>query len=225
MKTTARRENGSFVLDGEKVYVPFADQAPSFLVYASCEGKPQAFVVQGGTPGLTVGEREKLCGLRGLPTFRVKLEGAEVPADARLGGEAGHDAGPLLAATKTAIAALAIGVSRAAHEYAATYAKDRVAFGGPIAQKQSIAFALAEMAIEVESTRLLVWEAAWMLDAGKDAGKAAHMALLGASDTSMMVTDRAVQILGGHGYIREHPVEMWMRNARGVPSFAGLASV
>jgi len=225
MKTTARRDNGAYVLEGEKVFVPFADQSPSFVVYATCEGKPQAFVVQGGSAGLSVGGREKLCGLHGLPTFRLKLEGVRVPAEARLGGEAGHDAGPLLAATKTAIAALAVGMSRAAHEYAVNYAKDRVAFGSAIAQKQSIAFTLAEMAIEIEATRLLVWEAAWMLDAGKDAAKAAHLALAGAADASMMVTDRAVQLLGGHGYIREHPVEMWMRNARGVPSFAGLALV
>jgi alkylation response protein AidB-like acyl-CoA dehydrogenase len=82
------------------------------------------------------------------------------------------------------------------------------------------------MAIEVEAIRLLVWEAAWMLDAAKDeAAKAAYLALTGAADMAMMVTDRAVQILGGHGYIREHPVERWMRNARGVASYVGLAMV
>ena len=97
---------------------------------------------------------------------------------------------------------------------------------GPIAQKQSIAFTLADMAIEVEAIRLLVWEAAWMLDAAKDeAAKAAYLALTGAADMAMMVTDRAVQILGGHGYIRERPVERWMRNARGVASYVGLAMV
>ena len=83
----------------------------------------------------------------------------------------------------------------------------------------------AAMAIEIEAIRLLVWEAAWTLDAGKDASKEAYLALVGASDLTMMVTDRAVQLLGGHGYIREHPVERWMRDGRGVTSFQGLAMV
>jgi alkylation response protein AidB-like acyl-CoA dehydrogenase len=124
-----------------------------------------------------------------------------------------------------AVAALGVGLSQAAYEYSLAYAKDRQAFGVPIAQKQVIAFMLAEMITEIEASRLMVWEAAWMLDAGNDASKAAYLALVSVSDTAMMVTDRAVQILGGHGYIREHPVELWMRNGRGIPAFAGLAIV
>jgi alkylation response protein AidB-like acyl-CoA dehydrogenase len=81
------------------------------------------------------------------------------------------------------------------------------------------------MAIEIEAIRLLVWEAAWLLDSGKDASKEAYLALSGSADMTMMVTDRAVQILGGHGYIREHPVERWYRNGRGIPAFTGLAMV
>jgi alkylation response protein AidB-like acyl-CoA dehydrogenase len=84
---------------------------------------------------------------------------------------------------------------------------------------------LAEMVIEIEALRLPVWEAAWMLDEGKDASREAYLAMTGAADMAMLVTDRAVQILGGHGYIREHPVERWMRNGRGIASFAGLAMV
>ena len=142
-----------------------------------------------------------------------------------LGGEFGHDFAPILAAYQVANAALALGLSRAAYEYSLEYAKDRIAFGGPIAQKQSIAFMLAEMATEIEAIRLLIWEAAWKLDAGQDAARATYLALSGAADMAMMVTDRAVQILGGHGYIREHPVELWMRNGRGVGIFTGLAMV
>jgi alkylation response protein AidB-like acyl-CoA dehydrogenase len=119
-----------------------------------------------------------------------------------------------------------VGLSRAAYDYALAYAKDRQAFGVPIAQKQAIAFMLAEMATEIEAIRLLVWEAAWKIDKGADdAARAAYLALTGATDLAMMVTDRAVQVLGGHGYIREHPVELWMRNGRGIPAFAGLAMV
>jgi len=117
-------------------------------------------------------------------------------------------------------------VAKAAFEYSRDYAKEREAFGVKIAQKQAIAFMLAEMATEIEASRLLTWEAAWKLDKGKeDAYKHAYLALTGAMDMAMMVTDRAVQILGGHGYIREHPVEMWMRNGRGFAMFTGLAMV
>lgn len=225
MRTTARRTNGAYVLNGVKTLVPHAADAAGILVYAAVDGKTQGFVLPAKAPGLTVGSREGWCGLNALPTYRVTLEGVTVPADARLGGDAGHDPQLLIAGTQTATAALAIGLARAAYEYALAYAKDRTVFGAPIAQKQSIAFMLAEMATDIEAIRLLAWEAAWLLDAGKDAAQAALMAVIGAADCAMMVTDRAVQILGGHGYIREHPVERWMRNGRGVPMFPGLAMV
>ncbi len=225
MRTTAKKEKDGYVLTGEKAFVPFADKAKSFVVFAALDGMTQAFVLPAGAKGLAVSEREKLLGLRALPTFRLKLDGVRLPADARLGGEAGHDFAKIHAATEVAVAALGLGVARAAHEYSMAYAKDRQAFGVPIAQKQVIAFMLAEMATEIEAIRLLVWEAAWTLDKGQDASKAAYLALTGVSDAAMMITDRAVQILGGHGYIREHPVELWMRNGRGIPAFAGLAMV
>lgn len=225
MRTTATRDGAAYVVSGEKAFVPFADVAKSLVVYAVLDGKTQAFVVPAGAAGVTVGNREKLLGLNALPLFRLKLEGVRLTAEARLGGEAGHDFAPLLAAAQVAVAALAIGMSRAAYEYALAYAKERHAFGVPIGQKQAIAFMLAEMVTEIEAIRLLVWEAAWMIDKGLDASKAAYLAVTGAADATMMVSDRAVQILGGHGYIREHPVERWMRNGRGIPMFTGLTMV
>jgi alkylation response protein AidB-like acyl-CoA dehydrogenase len=121
---------------------------------------------------------------------------------------------------------MAVGLSRAAFEYSRDYAKEREVFGVKVAQKQAIAFMLAEMATEIEAIRLMTWEAAWMLDNQKpEASKNAYLAMIGASDMAMMVTDRAVQILGGHGYIREHPVELWMRNGRGIATITGLAIV
>jgi alkylation response protein AidB-like acyl-CoA dehydrogenase len=165
-------------------------------------------------------------GIRSLPLYQIRLEQVHIPLENRLGGDEGHDFSPILDASRVALAAMALGVARAAFEYSRDYAKDREAFGVKIAQKQAIAFMLAEMGIEIESMRLLTWEAAWMLDTGKpDASKQAYLALTGATDMVMMVTDRAVQILGGHGYIREHPVEMWMRNGRGIAAFTGLAMV
>jgi acyl-CoA dehydrogenase len=225
MRTTAEKKKDGYILNGTKAYVPFADQAQSFLVFAELDGRTQAFILAPDAAGLSLTDRELLLGIRALPTYGIKLENVKVPIQARLGGEDGFDPQPVIASAQVAMAAMGIGMSKAALDYAIPYAKDREVWGVPIAQKQSIAFMLAEMAMEIESNRLLAWEAAWMLDEGQDAIKAAYLALNGASDTAMMVTDRAVQTLGGHGYIREHPVELWMRNGRGIPTFAGMAMV
>jgi alkylation response protein AidB-like acyl-CoA dehydrogenase len=124
---------------------------------------------------------------------------------------------------RVASAAAAVGVARSSFEYAKNYAKERDAFGVKIAQKQAIAFFLAEMATEMEAIRLLTWEAAWKLDNNKeDASTSAYLAQTGAADMAMMVTDRGVQIYGGHGYIRENPVELLMRNGRGFAAMLGL---
>jgi alkylation response protein AidB-like acyl-CoA dehydrogenase len=196
------------------------------LVYAKLDGQTQGFIVPGELTGITVGDRQKLLGINGLPLYSVKFEGVRIPKGNRLGDADGHALAPIMDASRVALAALAIGVARAAYEYSRDYAKDRDVFGVKVAQKQAIAFMLAEMATEIEAIRLLTWEAAWMLDTGKEeASKHAYLALTGASDMAMMVTDRAVQILGGHGYIREHPVELWMRNGRGVAALTGLAMV
>jgi len=120
---------------------------------------------------------------------------------------------------------MAVGVARAAFDYARDYAKERRAFGVPIATKQAIAFMLAEMAIEIDASRLLVWEAAWHLDRGEDALKESYQARNYAAQACLTIADNAVQVLGGHGYIREHPVELWLRNARGFGIVDGLAIV
>lgn len=227
LKTKAVRQTDKYVLNGEKICVPFAAEAEAFLVYADLEGRTQAFIVEKGTAGLEVqAEREKLMSLNALPLYRLKLNNVSLPVSARLGGEAGHAFEPILASMRVAQAAAAVGVARAAFEYSRDYAKEREAFGVKIAQKQAIAFMLAEMRTEIEAIRLLAWEAAWKLDTGReDAAVEAYLAATGAADMAMMVTDRAVQILGGHGYIREHPVEMWMRNGRGFAAFTGFAIV
>ncbi len=227
LKTTATASGEQFVLNGEKAFVPFAKDAEAILVYANLDGKTQGFILPKGAAGLTISdEREKLMSLNALPLYRVKLDAVKVPAANCLGGASGHDFEPILASMRVATAATAIGVANAAFEYAKNYAKEREAFGVKIAQKQAIAFMLAEMRTEIEASRLLAWEAAWKLDQGKeDAFTEAYLAASGAADMAMTVTDRAVQILGGHGYIREHPVEMWMRNGRGFAMFTGLAIV
>lgn len=226
LRTTAHLEGDEYILRGEKVFVPFAAEAQGMVVYANLDGKTQGFLVSPGTPGLVIGAREKVMGVNALPMYKVKLDSMRIPKENLLGGQGGHDFEVILGAMRVATAGLALGVSRAAFEYSRDYAKERDVFGVKVAQKQAIAFMLAEMATEIEAIRLLTWEAAWMLDAGKpDAAKQAYLAITGAIDMAMMVTDRAVQILGGHGYIREFPVELWMRNGRGIATFTGLAIV
>lgn len=225
LRTTALQEDVGYVINGEKSYVPFAQEAKALIVYANLDGKTQGFILPKEIKGVTIGERQKLLGIHALPVYGMKLENVYISAENRL-GEAEHDMTAILASFQLANAAMALGVARAALEYSRDYAKERDVFGVKVAQKQAIAFMLAEMATEIEAIRLLVWEAAWMLDTGKEgAAKQAYLASIGAADTVMMVTDRAVQILGGHGYIREHPVEMWMRNGRGFAMFNGMAVV
>ena len=223
LKTTAKVDGSDYVLTGEKTFVPFADKAEAMIVYARLEKETKAFIVPKGAAGLKVGEeREKFMGLNAVPFFKVTLDGVKVPNANLLPG----DLAPVLDASRVAVAAMAIGVAKAAFAYSRDYAKDRDVFGVKVAQKQAIAFMLAEMATEIEAIRLLVWEAAWALDNKKeDASQRAYLAVTGAIDMAMMITDRAVQILGGHGYIREHPVELWMRNGRGFSTFTGLAMV
>ena len=226
LSTTARLDGDEYVITGEKSYVPFAADAKSMIVYAKLDGQTQGFIVPTDSGGFSVGERQKLLGLHALPLYPVKLEVVRISKENRLGGPDGHEFAPIVDSSRVALAAMAVGMSKAAFEYSRDYAKDRDVFGVKVAQKQAIAFMLAEMATEIEAIRLLVWEAAWMVDNTKpDASKQAYLAMTGAADMVMMVTDRAVQILGGHGYIREHPVELWMRNGRGFTTFSGLAIV
>jgi alkylation response protein AidB-like acyl-CoA dehydrogenase len=118
-----------------------------------------------------------------------------------------------------------VGLAKAGYEYAKEYAKNRVQFDEPIAHRQSIAFMLAEMAINVDAARLMVWEAAWKLDQGQDATRDTTVLKYFVDDMVLKIADQALQILGGYGYIREYPVELWLRNARGFSSFDGLAMV
>jgi alkylation response protein AidB-like acyl-CoA dehydrogenase len=213
-RTLAEPKGTGFALSGVKSFVPFGDTASHFLVVCRNNGGHDAFIVPRGAEGLTISEPEKNLGLRALPTATLELERVELPASARLGGDAGCDVRRLLNHSRAALAAVMTGLSRAVVEYAIPYAKDRRAFDQAIAQKQGIAFKLAEMHIEADAMRWLTWKAASQLEQGADALKAAHHARAYAAEQSMFVADEGVQVLGGHGFIREHPVEMWYRNAR-----------
>lgn len=225
--TTATRGEGGYSLSGEKACVPLAAEAESLLVYAtdSETGAVHGYIVEADNPGLEIVGREKLMGIRALSSYRIKLNQAAVPSAARLGGDEGTHYPAIINRSRIALGAMAVGVARASLEYARDYATERVQFGVPIATKQAVAFKIADMAIEVDAARLLVWEAAWRVDQGKDIQRYAALVKAQIEKMSLFVTDAGVQILGGHGYIREHPSERWLRDARGFAAFEGLAII
>ncbi len=227
LKTVVLAEGKGFKLNGVKAYVPLAEDAQWILVYArdSQSGQVDGYLVEKSTAGVVVEKRELLMGLRALPTYRVKFNDVKLDGAAKLGGAVGINYEAILNRKRVALAAMAVGVARASFEYARDYAKERVQFGKPIAQNQAIAFLLADMALEIDSVRLLVWEAAVKLDKGEDATREAYLAKHYADQMVLKVTDNGVQVLGGYGFIREYPAERWLRNGRGFPTFDGLAIV
>lgn len=225
LKTTAVLDGEDYVLNGTKSFVPLADEAETFLIYANEDGVTQAFFVPADAAGFAVLEREKLMGVHALPTFQVKLDNVRVSAVNKLGGNEGIDFSLILNHSRVALGAAAVGMAKGALDYAIDYTKQRVQFGEPVAHRQSIAFMLAEMAMDIDSARLLVWEAAWQMDQGNDATQAAAVMKYYIDDMVLTVCDRALQALGGYGYIREYPVELWLRNARAFATFDGMAMV
>ncbi|HVA79390.1 MAG TPA: acyl-CoA dehydrogenase family protein [Candidatus Binataceae bacterium] len=230
LKTVARREGSGWLLGGLKCGVPIAAESETMLVYARSgagEGFAgvEAFIVPRAAAGVALGARENSMGLKGLATYEITFKDVQLDAQARLGSDKGVNYSRLMSEARVGLGAMAVGVMRAAFEYARDYAKERKAFGVPIATKQAVAFMIADMAIEIDAARLLLWEAATRLDKGDDALAESYLAKNYAATSALRVTDNAVQVLGGHGYIREHPVEMWFRNARGFSALDGLATV
>jgi acyl-CoA dehydrogenase len=232
LETTAVRGADCFRLTGRKSFVPLGETASHFLVTAKrADAAPgsfaglDAFIVARDAAGLGIRGPEPNLGLRALPTATLDLDGVEVPAADRIGGERGCDVGRIVASSRVGLAALQVGLARAVLDYVLPYAKERVAFGEAIAQKQAIAFMLADMAIEVVAMRWLVWKAASRLERGEDATREAHLARSYVATQTMKIADNGIQVLGGHGFIREHPVELWYRHARTLSVLEGVAAV
>jgi alkylation response protein AidB-like acyl-CoA dehydrogenase len=224
--TAAKMAGSGFVLSGTKRLVPFADRARHFLVLARANEALGAFIVDRDAPGLRIGEApEKNLGLRSVPLYTIELDHVPLSPGSLLGGERGCDLRRLLDTSRAAIAACLVGLGRAVVEYCVPYAKDRVAFDEPIARKQAVAFSLADAHTEVEAMRWLTWKAASRLEQRKDATKACFQAWSYAGERGLWVADTGIQTLGGHGFIREHPVEMWFRNARTLGVLEGTLSI
>jgi len=233
LSTTARRDADEWVLNGTKRFITNGGIADVHVVFATVDKSLgyfgiRAFAVEKGTPGLRMGKVEDKMGVRASHTAEVVLEDCHVPEDNMLGSDestAFYGAMKTLEASRPLVAAGAVGIARAAYEYALDYSRKRKAFGGPIAKKQSIAFMLADMKTKVDAARLLTWRAASMLDRGMPMNKEASIAKLFAADIAMEVTTDAVQILGGTGYMKDEPVEKWMRDAKVFQIWEGTSQI
>jgi len=222
-QTTAKRDGDTVILDGAKCQVPWAPGIDTALVLAQEDGALAAYVVPADATGLTA-TREKNLGLHALELHELTLAGVRVPASARLDASDAQ-LRDLIHRGRVGVAAAGIGMSRAAFEISRDYAKERETFGQPIATRQAIAFKLAEMAIEIDAARMLVWEAAYLLDQGADVTREATLAYDQTARMALGVADNAVQIFGGHGYIRDYLPELFLRNAAGFASFEALTLV
>ncbi|MBI2705475.1 MAG: acyl-CoA dehydrogenase family protein [Actinobacteria bacterium] len=231
-----------WVLNGTKAWITNGGIADVHVVVASVDAELKSrgqasFIIPPGTPGLSQGQKYKKHGIKASHTAEVVLDDCRVPGSCLLGGKEkldeklarAHEAltaakkegtgspQPAMAtfeATRPAVGAMAVGIARAAYEYSLDYAKERKAFGKPIIMNQSIAFMLANMCMEIDAARLLVWRAAWLARNGQYKNAEGSQSKLYAGRTAVRVTERAIQILGGYGYTREYPVERWHRDAK-----------
>jgi alkylation response protein AidB-like acyl-CoA dehydrogenase len=212
LKTTARKTASGYTLNGVKSLVPRAAECELLVIAAQTENGPALFVVEGGTPGLSI-EAEPAMGLRAAATGRLTMKTVKVPESALLSADA-KVYRELIALGRIGWAALAVGTSQAVLDYVKVYVNDRVAFGEPISNRQSVAFKVADIAIELDGIRLVTYRAAALADAGKDFIKQAALARSLTTKYGMQIGSDGVQLLGGHGYTKEHPVERWYRDLR-----------
>lgn len=230
LSTTAVRDGEEYVLKGKKCFVPLAAESDVLLVFATASpggnfAGTEAFLVPRTSENLVIGEREKNMGLKALATYEVTLNDVRVPLANKVGGIQGIDFLNLLSRSRLGLAAMAVGMMKRAAEHSRDYARDRIAFGDPIGSRQAIAFMVGEMFMEVDATRMLLWDAAWKCDRGEEFAKDAALAKNYAAEKCMKVCDGAVQVMGGHGYVRDNPPELWFRNARAFSSLEGMVMV
>jgi alkylation response protein AidB-like acyl-CoA dehydrogenase len=234
MKTRAVRQGDKYVVDGQKCFITNGAVADLLVVYAYTDPAQgakgmSALVVEKGTPGLTYGRNESKMGMRGSVNSELFFESMEVPAENLVGAEGQGFANLLktLATNRVFCAAQAVGIAQGALDEAIRHARQRVQFGGPIANLAPIQFMIADMATATEASRLLTRKAAALLDEGdeKAAAVAGGMAKTFASDTAMQVSTDAVQVLGGAGYMTDHPVERMMRDAKLTQIYTGTNQI
>jgi acyl-CoA dehydrogenase len=247
LRTHAKKDGDDWVLNGQTVFITNGGIADVHVVVASADADlgsrgHASFIVPPGTPGLSAGKKEKKMGIRASHTGEVLLDDVRVPSECLLGGEEklesrlarareGKSAHVQAAmstfeSTRPIVGAQALGIARAAYEFALDYAKEREQFGRKIIENQSIAFRLADMKMEIDAARLLVWRAAWMAATKQpfENGEGS-MSKLKAGEVAVWATEQAIQILGGYGYIRDFPVEQWHRDSKIYTLFEGTSEI
>jgi acyl-CoA dehydrogenase len=233
VRTTARHEGDEYVLDGTKTFITNGGLAALYVVIASTDRRRgarglSAFVVPAGLPGLSTGKKERKMGQRASDTREVVFDGVRIPADNLLDreGRGFRLTIETLNRARVGIAAISVGLARSAFEVARDYARQRIQFGQPIASHQAVQLMLADMAMAVETARLLTWRAAQAFDRDDpDAERYSAMAKCYASDIAMQVSTDAVQVLGGYGYMRDYPVEKYMRDAKLLQIYEGTNQI
>lgn len=234
LRTTALRDGADYILNGEKTFITNGGQAGLYVVFARTNPDPavghrgiSAFLVEAGTPGFSVGKPMEKMGLHASHTTTLHFEDCRIPAAQLLGkeGEGFKIAMAILDRGRVGIAAQAVGITQAALDDSAKYAKERQTFGKPIAEHQAIAWKIADMATDLEAARLLLYRAAFLMGQGARATKEISMAKLFASEMAMRHTVEAVQIHGGYGYIAEYRVERLMREAKITQLYEGTSEI
>ncbi|MHC1715844.1 MAG: acyl-CoA dehydrogenase family protein [Acidaminococcaceae bacterium] len=230
--TTAVKDGDNYILNGTKAFITNAGIADTFLVFANTRKSGgirglTAFIVPKGTPGFKVGKKEDKMGIRPSNTCELILQDVVIPVKNRVGreGEGFRIAMTTLDSARPFVGAVSVGLAQAALDVSVKYAKERKQFGQPIASFQMIQAMVADMAIKVETARLMVQKVCWMRDQGMNFTKEAAMAKCYAADVAMQVTTDAVQIMGGYGYSREYPVEKMMRDAKIMQIYEGTNQI
>jgi alkylation response protein AidB-like acyl-CoA dehydrogenase len=223
LKTTAVRTPSGYRLSGVKSLVPAAADAELFIIAAQLSGRPALFIVESASKGLTV-KADPSMGIRAAALGQVELAGVTVPLSARLGEDEAteSDYSEAIALSRLGWAALAVGTSHAVLDYVVPYVKEREAFGEPIARRQSVAFMCANIAIELDGLRLITWRGASRAEQGLPFAREAALAKRFGSDKGMQIGLDGVQLLGGHGFTKEHPVERWYRDLRAIGVAEGV---
>jgi alkylation response protein AidB-like acyl-CoA dehydrogenase len=225
LETTARKDKGDWVLSGTKSLLARPTECELFLVAAEAEGLgPALFVIESGASGLTV-EEEPAMGLRPAATGRLLLEDVRLPAAALLGEGKREDYVECVQRARIAWCSLAVGAAEATLDYVKQYVNERVAFGEPISNRQGVAFAVSDIGIESEGMRLATYRAASRADQGQDFARETAMARRLCAQKGMRIGSEGVQLLGGHGFVKEHPVERWYRDLRAAGVMEGALLV
>lgn len=226
------KEEGTYTLNGTKMFITNGGLAEIFLVFANTRKTGgirglTAFIVPKDTPGFSVGKKENKMGIRPSNTTELVLQDVVIPESYRVGreGEGFRIAMNTLDSARPFVGAVSVGIAQAALDCAVKYAKERRQFGQPIASFQMVQSMLADMAMKVETARLMVQKACWMRDQGMEFSKEAAMAKCYAADTAMQVTTDAVQVMGGYGYTKEYPVEKMMRDAKIMQIYEGTNQI